>query len=111
MGSYEAVHGNAAAGSAQALRAVAGVRRSAQSLATRWHIERILANAQTRAVALGEVVWEVSIDSFTARAHHHASGVHRRRSRADEKRRDLPPELPGTRTQPWRANDQVSSRL
>jgi transposase len=27
------------------------------------------------------------------------------------KKRDLPPERRGTRTQPWRANDQVSSRL
>ena len=48
--------------------------------------DRILAHAQTKSDAVGEVVWEVSIDSWTARAHHHASGARRRPSRADEKR-------------------------
>jgi transposase len=57
---------------------------------SRWRREgtwdHILAHAQTRLDAVGEVVWEVSIDSSTARAHHHASGARRRPSRADEKR-------------------------
>jgi len=48
--------------------------------------DRILAHAQTRSDAVGEIVWEISIDSSTARAHHHASGARRRRSRADIKR-------------------------
>ena len=48
--------------------------------------DRILAHAQTRSDAVGEVVWEVSIDSSTARAHHHASGARRRPSQADLKR-------------------------
>lgn len=48
--------------------------------------DRILALAQTRSDAVGEVVWEISVDSSTARAHQHASGARRRPSRADEKR-------------------------
>ena len=51
--------------------------------------DRLLTHVQTRSDAVGEVVWEVSIDSSTARAHHHASGARRRRSRADEKKGSL----------------------
>jgi transposase len=55
----------------------------------RWRREglwdRLLAHIQTKSDAVGEIVWEVSIDSSTARAHQHASGARRRRSRADEK--------------------------
>jgi transposase len=54
--------------------------------------DRLLTYVQTRSDAVGEVVWEVSVDSSTARAHQHASGACRRRSRADEKR--------GSRTSP-----------
>jgi transposase len=39
--------------------------------------DRILAHAQTRSDAVGDVVWEVSVDSSTARAHQHASGARR----------------------------------
>jgi transposase len=56
----------------------------------RWRREglwdRLLTHVQTRSDAKGEVVWEVSIDSSTARAHHHVSGARHRRSRADEKK-------------------------
>jgi transposase len=48
--------------------------------------DRMLAHVQTRSDAVGEVLWEVSIDSTTARAHQHASGARRRPSRADAKR-------------------------
>jgi transposase len=48
--------------------------------------DRVLAHAQIRSDAVGEVVWEVSVDSSTARAHQHASGARRRPSRADVKR-------------------------
>ncbi len=48
--------------------------------------DQILAHVQTRSDAVGEVVWEVSVDSSTARAHQHASGARRRPSRADQKR-------------------------
>lgn len=48
--------------------------------------DRILTYAQTKSDAVGKVVWEVSVDSSTARAHQHASGARRRPSQADEKR-------------------------
>lgn len=48
--------------------------------------DRVLAHAQTRSDAVGEVVWEVSVDNSTARAHQHASGARRRPSQADIKR-------------------------
>src|SRR5262245_14545798 len=80
----------------------------------RWRREglwdRIFTHVQSKSDALGEVVWEVSSDSSTARAHQHASGARRRRSRADEKR-DLAPGGRSPRTQPWRPDHQVSSGL
>src|SRR5258707_9684891 len=39
--------------------------------------DRILAHAQTKSDAVGEGVWEGSIDSSTARAHQHARGAPR----------------------------------
>ena len=48
--------------------------------------DRILAHVRTRSDAVGEIVWEVSIDSSTTRAHQHASGARRRPSQADIKR-------------------------
>lgn len=72
--------------------------------------DRILAHLQTKADAVGEVVWEVSIDSATARAHQHASGARRRPSRADEKK-GLPPRRRGARAQPWRVDEQSASGL
>jgi transposase len=106
----EAAHGSALARSAQALRRVANLLRSALSLATGGPWDRLLTHVQTKSNALGAVVWEVSIDSSTARAYQNASGARRRRSRADEKKGRLPVRR-GTRAQPWRADDQVPSRL
>lgn len=48
--------------------------------------DRLLATAQTKSDAVGEVVWEVSIDSTTIRAHQHAAGARKRPARADEKK-------------------------
>ena len=48
--------------------------------------DRLLADAQTQSDAVGEVVWEVSIDSTTIRAHQHAAGARKRPAKADEKR-------------------------
>jgi transposase len=48
--------------------------------------DRLLTHVQARSDAVGEMIWEVSIDSFTARAHQHASGARRRPSQADAKR-------------------------
>src|SRR5262249_6727945 len=56
----------------------------------RWRREgmwdRLPTHVQTKSDAVGEMVWEVSIDRSTARAHQHAGGVRRRPSQADEKR-------------------------
>jgi transposase len=46
--------------------------------------ERLLAHAQTKSDAVGEVVWEVSIDSTSVRAHQHAAGARKQVARADE---------------------------
>jgi transposase len=48
--------------------------------------DRLLAHAQTESDAIGEVVWEVSVDSTIARAHQHAAGAHRAPNREDAKR-------------------------
>ena len=48
--------------------------------------DRLLAQVQTKSDAAGEVVWEVSIDSTSVRAHQHAAGVRKRPAKADEKR-------------------------
>jgi transposase len=48
--------------------------------------ERVLARVQTQSDAVGEVDWEVSVDSSVARAHQHAAGARRRPSEADAKR-------------------------
>lgn len=37
--------------------------------------DRLLAHVQTKSDAVGEVVWEVSIDSSVVRAHQHAAGA------------------------------------
>ncbi len=39
--------------------------------------DRLLAHVQTKSDAVGEVVWEVSVDSTTIRAHQHAAGARR----------------------------------
>ena len=49
--------------------------------------DRLLDHAQTKSDAVGEVEWEVSVDSSVARAHQHAAGArHRPTSQADAKR-------------------------
>lgn len=48
--------------------------------------DRLLAHAQTKSEAVGEVEWEVSVDSTVARAHQHAAGARREPSSADAKR-------------------------
>src|SRR5215210_4472378 len=42
--------------------------------------DRLLADAQTKSDAVGEVEWLVSVDSTIARAHQHAAGARRRAS-------------------------------
>lgn len=48
--------------------------------------DRLLAHVQTKADAVGEVRWEVSIDSTVVRAQQHASGARRRPSQAAAQR-------------------------
>ena len=49
--------------------------------------DRLLAHAQTKSDAVGELEWEVSVDSTVARAHHqHAAGARRKPSHRDVKR-------------------------
>ncbi len=48
--------------------------------------DRLLAHVQGEAHAEGEVVWEVSVDSTTCRAHQHASGARGSPSQEDVKR-------------------------
>src|SRR5215203_3555972 len=48
--------------------------------------DRLLADAQTKTDAVGEVEWLVSVDSTIARAHQHAAGARRRPSKQDAKR-------------------------
>ncbi len=45
----------------------------------------LLADAQTRSDALGQVEWVVSVDASVVRAHQHAAGARRRPSQADRK--------------------------
>ena len=40
--------------------------------------DRLLAHAQSKSDAVGEVVWEVSVDSSVVRAHQHAAGARKR---------------------------------
>jgi transposase len=47
--------------------------------------DRLLAHAQTKNDAVGEVEWEVSVDDTVIRAHQHAAGTRSRPSAADEK--------------------------
>ena len=51
--------------------------------------DRLLAHAQTMSDAVGEVEWEVSVDSTVARAHQHAAGARRAPGREDSKRGPL----------------------
>lgn len=82
----EAADGRALARSARTLRRLADLRRRLYRWRRDGTWDRLLAHVQTKSDAVGEVIWEISVDSSTARAHQHASGARRRPSRADEKR-------------------------
>lgn len=66
-----------------------GPWRTAYDRLVRWRRdgtwERLLADAQTKSDAVGELVWEVSVDGSSVRAHQHAAGARKRPARADEK--------------------------
>jgi transposase len=48
--------------------------------------DRLLAHAQTKSDAVGELAWVISVDSTSVRAHQHAAGAGKRLARADVKR-------------------------
>ena len=48
--------------------------------------DRLLAHAQTKSDAVGEVEGEVSLDSRIVRAHQHAAGARKQPAQADRKR-------------------------
>jgi transposase len=48
--------------------------------------DRLLAHAQSKSDAVGDLEWEVSVDSTIARAHQHAAGARRKPSHRDEER-------------------------
>jgi len=64
-----------------------GPWRTAYDRLVRWRRdgtwERLLAEAQTESDAVGEVVWEVSVDGSHVRAHQHAAGARKRPAKAD----------------------------
>lgn len=66
-----------------------GPWRTAYDRLVRWRRDgtwdRLLADAQTKSDAVGEVNWEISIDGSSVRAHQHAAGARKRRAKADEK--------------------------
>jgi transposase len=47
--------------------------------------DRLLAHAQTKSDAVGDVEWEVSVDDTVIRGHQHAAGARSEPSAADEK--------------------------
>jgi transposase len=47
--------------------------------------DRLLAQAQTKSDAVGELEWVVSVDSSSVRAHQHAAGARKRPADADTK--------------------------
>ncbi len=70
-----------------------GPWRTCYSRFARWQADgtwdRLLGEVQTKTEAVGEVIWEVSIDSTVIRAHQHATGAKKgRRMRVRTKRSD-----------------------
>jgi transposase len=47
--------------------------------------DRLLQHAQTTSDAVGDVVWEVSVDSTPVRAHQHAAGARKRLAKPEQK--------------------------
>jgi transposase len=48
--------------------------------------DRLLAHAQTKSDAVGEIEWVVSVDASVVRAHQHAAGARRQPAKAERKR-------------------------
>lgn len=65
---------------------MADLLRPFRTLEGRRHLDRLLVHAQTKSDAVGEVEWEVSVDSTITRAHQHTAGARRKPSHQDAKR-------------------------
>lgn len=67
-----------------------GPWRTVYTRFVRWQCDgtwdRLLAHVQTKSDAVGEVVWEVSIDSSVVRAHQHAAGARKKGARCRTRR-------------------------
>jgi transposase len=72
--------------------------------------DRLLADAQTKSDAAGEVEWLVSVDSTIARAHQHAAGARRRPSKQDAKRGSHIPRTRRSGAAAWRVGDALSNQ-
>jgi transposase len=55
--------------------------------------DQMLEHVQAKSDAVGEIVWEVSLDSTTARVHQHANVARRRPSQADANRESGTPPM------------------
>ena len=59
-----------------------GPWRTVYARFVRWQADgtwdRLLAHVQTKSDAVGDVIWEVSIDSSVVRAHQHAAGARKK---------------------------------
>ena len=73
-----AAYRGALARRARALRALAGLLRAVPALAAGRHLDRLLAHAQTKSDAVGQVEWTISVDATINRAHQHAAGARHR---------------------------------
>ena len=60
--------------------------------------DRLLTHVQTKSDAVGEVAWEVSVDSTVIRAHQHAAGAPKKGAVRHRPRRTLPARPVGTTT-------------
>jgi transposase len=72
--------------------------------------DRLLAHAQTKSDAVGELEWVVCVDSSSVRAHQHAAGARKRAARSDLKRGRARPGR-GARPVPGRADHQGAPQL
>jgi transposase len=76
--------------------------------------DRLVAQAQTKSDAVGEIDWDVSVDATIVRAHQHAAGARKTGTPKGDQGPTRPAgqtgRQPGARAQPRRTLDQDSSR-
>jgi transposase len=76
-----------------------GPWRTVDARFTRWQVDgtwdRLFAHVQTKSDAVGEAVWEASIDSTVVRAHQHAAGAPKKGAPRQRPRRSAGPRVAG----------------